>query len=59
MLQMIISERITYMLLTAITIDDINDNVYKGIEEETVDNAEDGVYVNYLHFFRTNQFYIE
>jgi hypothetical protein len=27
MLQMIISERITYMLLTAITIDDINDNV--------------------------------
>lgn len=45
--------------LNPLSYDDINDNVYQGVEDETVDNAEDGVYVNYLHFFRTNQFYIE
>lgn len=45
--------------LNPLSYDDINDNVYRGVEDETVDNAEDGVYVNYLHFFRTNQFYIE
>lgn len=45
--------------LNPLSYDDINDNVYQSVEDETVDNTEDGVYVNYLHFFRTNQFYIE
>lgn len=45
--------------LNPLSYDDINDNVYQGVEDETVDNAENGVYVNYLHFFRTNQFFIE
>lgn len=45
--------------LNPLSYDDINDNVYQGIENETVDDSEDGVNMNYLHFFRTNQFYIE
>lgn len=37
----------------------VNDNVSAGIKDGTVDKIEDDVYVNYLHFFRTNQFYTE
>lgn len=45
--------------LNPLSYDNINDNVYQGIDNKTVDDVEDGVYVNYLHFFRSNQFYTE
>ncbi len=47
--------------LNPLSYDDINDNVYSGIDNETVDdkNPEDGVYSNYLHFFKVNTFYTE
>ena len=45
--------------LTPLSSEDIYDNVYQGIEEGTVDDMEDGVYINYLHFFKVNNFYTD
>ena len=47
--------------LSPLTYDDIYDSVYKGIDDGTVDleEDEDNVYKNYLHFFNVNKFYIE
>ncbi|MDO4800962.1 MAG: DUF262 domain-containing protein, partial [Prevotellaceae bacterium] len=45
--------------LNPLSYDDINDNVYQGIDNNTLDDSNDGVYVNYLHFFKSNQFYIK
>lgn len=45
--------------LSSLSYDDINDSVYQGIDNDTLDDSEDGVYVNYLHFFKSNQFYIK
>ena len=45
--------------LNPLSYDDINDTVYQGIDNDTLDESKDGIYVNYLHFFKSNQFYIE
>ena len=45
--------------LIPISFDDINDKVYQGIDDDTVDNSKDGVYINYLHFFKSKKFYTE
>jgi len=45
--------------LNPLSYDDIYDNVYQGIDEGTVDDMEDGVYNNYLHFFKVNTFYMD
>lgn len=45
--------------LNPLSYDDIFDNVYQGIDDGTVDDMEDGVYKNYLHFFKVNAFYKE
>ena len=45
--------------LNPLSDNDIYDKVYKGIEEGTVDEVENGVYKNYLHFFKVNSYYTE
>lgn len=45
--------------LSPLSYDDIYDNVYQGIDEGTVNDMEDGVYNNYLHFFKVNTFYMD
>jgi len=45
--------------MNAISKDDVYDGVYKGIEDGTIDEEENGVYKNYLHFFKVNSFYID
>ena len=45
--------------LSPLSYDDIFDSVYQGIDDGTVDEMEDGVYINYLHFFKVNTFYNE
>ena len=46
--------------LNPLSYDDIFfDRVSKGIEEGTIDDLEEGVYKNYLHFFKVNTFYTE
>ena len=43
--------------MNPLSFDDINDNLKKGIVEGIVDDMEDGVFMNYLHFFKVNTFY--
>lgn len=43
--------------LSPLSQGNINDGVLKGIEEGTLDDMEDGVYKNYLYFFKVNTFY--
>ena len=43
--------------LNPLSYDDIYDSVYQGIEKGTVDDKQDGVYVNYLHFFKEKAYY--
>ena len=45
--------------LNPLSYDDIYDSVYHGIDDGTVDDMEDGVYKNYLHFFKVNTFYTD
>lgn len=46
--------------LSPLSADDIYDNVWKGIEEGTMDDKDtDKVFINYLHFFKANTFYNE
>lgn len=45
--------------LNPLSYNDIYDSVYQGIDEGTVDDLEEGVYKNYLHFFKVNTFYTE
>ena len=47
--------------LSPLSYDDIFDNVYQGIEDGTFDKDKDdeGVYKNYLHFFKVNTFYTD
>ena len=47
--------------LSPLSYDDINDNVYQGIDDGTFDKDKDeeGVYKNYLHFFKVNTFYTD
>ncbi|MCH5306718.1 MAG: DUF262 domain-containing protein [Prevotella sp.] len=46
--------------LIPLTYDDIYDSIYKDIEDEKVDDTDEkGIYKNYLHFFKTNNFYID
>lgn len=45
--------------LNPLSYNNISDNVYQGIADNTLDDLEDGIYKNYLHFFRSNKFYIE
>lgn len=46
-------------ILNPLSYDNICDGVYRGIENGTIDDMEDGVYKNYLHFFKIHTFYIE
>jgi len=43
--------------LNTLSHDDIFDKVYEDIDNGTIDTKEDGVYKNYLHFFKVNTFY--
>ena len=43
--------------LSPLSQSNLNDGVLKGIEEGTIDDMEDGVYKNYLYFFKINTFY--
>jgi hypothetical protein len=43
--------------LSPLSQGNLNDGVLKGIEEGTIDDMEDGVYKNYLYFFKINTFY--
>ena len=45
--------------LNPLSYDDIYDRVYEEIDNGTVDEMEDGVFKNYLHFFKANTFYTE
>ena len=45
--------------LNPLSYDYVNDSVYQGIDDNTVDDKEGGVYKNYLHFFKVNTFYTE
>lgn len=45
--------------LSPLSYDDVYDSVYTGLENGKVDEADDGVFKNYLHFFKTNTFYID
>ena len=44
--------------LNPLSYKEIHDGVKQGIDENVVDDMEDGVYKNYLHFFKVNTFYI-
>ncbi len=38
----------------------IGDRIYKGIENKTLDNKDEaGIYTNYFHFFKVNNYYSE
>ena len=47
--------------LNPLSYDNIYDSVYHGIDEETFDKDKDeeGIYKNYLHFFKVNTFYTD
>lgn len=45
--------------LNPLSFSDVSDDVRKGINEGTVDSLEEGVYKNYLYFFKVNTFYTE
>lgn len=45
--------------LSPLSYNEIYDNVYRDLDKGTVDEEKDGIYMNYLHFFRVNTFYIE
>lgn len=45
--------------LNPLSYDDIYDNVYSDIENGTIDKKKDGIFVNYLYFFKINTFYTE
>ena len=45
--------------LSPLSYDNIYDSVYKGIDEGTIDDKENDIYINYLHFFKVNTYYTE
>ena len=45
-------------ILNPISYDYVYDNVYQGIDEGIEDEKDDeGIYINYIHFFKVNTFY--
>ena len=45
--------------LNPLSFSDVSEDIRKGINEDTVDDLEEGVYKNYLYFFKVNTFYTE
>ena len=46
--------------LSPLSYDSVNDGVKKGLDEGTYkDKDEEGIFKNYLHFFKVNTFYID
>ncbi len=45
--------------LNPLPYDNIYDNVKQGINDDSIDNSEEGICINYLHFFKVNRFYKE
>lgn len=42
--------------LNPLSLDEINKSASHKVNAVTIDDSENGIYVNYLHFFKTNQF---
>lgn len=45
--------------LSPLSSHDLSENLTKRIAEGKIDNKESGVFINYMHFFKVNTFYID